>query len=78
VRACVGEWIIERPALCNNTFTKCFLTALADFHTTVMGQAKAQGRRRQAPWPRRIQQRPIFMVDPLKTGGFIHSTRSVR
>jgi hypothetical protein len=31
-----AEWIIERPALCNSSLTKCFLTALADFRTTAM------------------------------------------
>jgi hypothetical protein len=33
-----AEWIIERPALCNNTFTKCFITPLAHFRPTVMAQ----------------------------------------
>ena len=35
-------WITERPALCNNALTKCFLTALANFHTITMRQAKAR------------------------------------
>ena len=37
-----AEWIIERPALCNNALTKCFLTRLADFGTSTMGGTEAQ------------------------------------
>jgi hypothetical protein len=66
-----AEWIIERPALCNNTETKCFLTALADFHTTVMGQAKASVSGGKVKGIGGFNNVPIFMVDPLKTGGFI-------
>jgi hypothetical protein len=31
-----AEWIVERPALCNNALTKCFITELADFGTSTM------------------------------------------
>jgi hypothetical protein len=37
-----AEWIIERPALCNNAGTKCFITELADFGTSTMGGDEAQ------------------------------------
>ena len=37
-----AEWIVERPALGNNSFTKCFLTALADFRTSTMIGAVAR------------------------------------
>lgn len=37
-----AEWIIERPALCNNALTKCFITELADFGTSTMGGDEAQ------------------------------------
>jgi hypothetical protein len=40
-----AEWIIERPALCNNAGTSCFLTEMADFGTTTMSgdEATADG-----------------------------------
>jgi Peptidase A4 family len=66
-----AEWIIERPALCNNTETKCFLTALADYHTTVMAQAKASVSGGSVKGIGGFNNVPIFMVAPLKTGGFI-------
>jgi hypothetical protein len=31
-----AEWIIERPAVCNNAFTHCFLTELANYGQTTM------------------------------------------
>jgi hypothetical protein len=37
-----AEWIIERPALCNAAFTKCFITELADFGSSTMGGDEAQ------------------------------------
>ena len=37
-----AEWIIERPALCNNSGTKCILTALANFGTATMSKNLAQ------------------------------------
>ena len=66
-----AEWIIERPALCNNTETKCFLTALADYHTATMGQAQAQVAGGKVKGIGGFNNVPIFMVDPLNSGGFI-------
>jgi hypothetical protein len=66
-----AEWIIERPALCNNTETKCFLTALADYHTATMGQAQAQVAGGKVKGIGGFNNVPIFMVDPLSSGGFI-------
>jgi len=66
-----AEWIIERPALCNSSFTKCFLTALADFHTTVMRSDVAQLAGGKVKGVGGFVNYPIFMVNPLKTGGFI-------
>jgi|GEM_PF-1339095 len=37
-----AEWIIERPALCNNAFTKCFITELNDFGSTSLTGDEAQ------------------------------------
>jgi peptidase A4-like protein len=37
-----AEWIIERPALCNNAGTKCFITELADFGSSVLTGDEAQ------------------------------------
>jgi Peptidase A4 family len=65
-----AEWIVERPALCNNAGTKCFITKLANFHVTTMGAdtAAAGGATKNLGAFNNI---PIFMVDPLKAGGFI-------
>jgi hypothetical protein len=67
-----AEWIIERPAGCNASFTKCFLFALADFGTTTMNDNLAG--LDHGTW-RGIESftnnYPIFMVAPLKSGGFI-------
>jgi Peptidase A4 family len=37
-----AEWIIERPALCNDAFTKCFITQLVDFSPSTMSGDEAQ------------------------------------
>jgi len=66
-----AEWIIERPALCNTALTNCFLTALANFGTTTMGQAKARVAGGSIRPIGTFSNVPIFMVDPLKSGGFI-------
>ena len=62
-----AEWIIERPALCNSAFTKCFLTALADFKSTAMSAATAStgGATENAG---SFHNFPIFMVEPLSRG----------
>jgi hypothetical protein len=67
-----AEWIIERPAGCNASESKCFLFALADFGTTTMNDNLA-GLDGQA-WKgidSFTNNYPIFMVAPLKSGGFI-------
>jgi hypothetical protein len=67
-----AEWIIERPAGCNAAFTKCFLFALADFKTTTMSDDLA-GLDNQS-WKGIdgfANSYPIFMVQPLHSGGFI-------
>jgi hypothetical protein len=66
-----AEWIIERPAGCNKTETKCFLFALANFGTTTMAEDNA----RQdggavtglSSYPNAHQ---IFMVQNTPQGGF--------
>ncbi len=66
-----AEWIIERPALCNNTETKCFITALADFHLATMTKARASVSGGKVKGIGGFSNVPIFMVNPLKSGGFI-------
>jgi hypothetical protein len=66
-----AEWIIERPALCNNAFTKCFLTALADFGTTTMNRAWARSGNGTVQGINSFTNYPIYMVTPAKGGGFI-------
>jgi len=66
-----AEWIIERPAECNNSETKCFITPLANFGTTEMTENVA-GVQGQAPvglgsLPNANQ---IFMIQTTKNGGF--------
>jgi hypothetical protein len=66
-----AEWIIERPALCNNTETKCFITALADFHLATMTKAWASVSGGKVKGIGGFNNIPIFMVNPVKSGGFI-------
>jgi Peptidase A4 family len=66
-----AEWIIERPALCNNSGTKCFITALADFHLATMTKAWASVSGGKVKGIGGFNNIPIFMVNPLKSGGFI-------
>jgi Peptidase A4 family len=66
-----AEWIIERPAYCNNSETKCFITPLANFGTTEMTENVA-GVQGQSPvglgsMPNASQ---IFMVQNTPNGGF--------
>jgi Peptidase A4 family len=63
-----AEWIIERPALCNNTETKCYLTELADFHTSTVGQDQAQVAGGKVTGAGGFSNIPIFMVTPLHKG----------
>jgi hypothetical protein len=66
-----AEWIIERPAECSNSScTKAFLTELADFHhSTMTGQAQVAGQHVKGIGG--FVNTQIFMVDTLKSGGFI-------
>jgi len=66
-----AEWIIERPAGCNHTLTKCFLFALADFGTTTMDDnvATVQGGTPTGLSSLRHTY-PIFMVQNTSDGGF--------
>jgi hypothetical protein len=66
-----AEWIIERPALCNNAGTTCFLTELADYHATTMAASQAQVAGGAVSSLAKFANIPIFMIDPLKAGGFI-------
>jgi hypothetical protein len=66
-----AEWIIERPALCNNALTKCFLTRLADFGTSTMGGTQARVAGGTVKGIGGFVNYPINMVGPLASGGFI-------
>lgn len=66
-----AEWVIERPALCNNALTKCFLTELADFGTSTMGGDEAQVTGGKVKGVAGFTNFPIDMVDPVSGGGFI-------
>ena len=63
-----AEWIVERPALCNNTFTKCFLTALADFRSSTMIGAVARVDGGSAKPITGFTNYSIDMVQPLQRG----------
>jgi hypothetical protein len=63
-----AEWIIERPALCNSSFTKCFLTELADFRSTTMSADWASVDGASAKNIGAFTNHPIFMIEPLKRG----------
>jgi hypothetical protein len=65
-----AEWIIERPAECNSAETKCFLTELADFGTTKMTANTAQVKGGPVAGTGHFANIPVFMVDPLTSGGF--------
>jgi hypothetical protein len=66
-----AEWIIERPELCNNAGTKCFLTELADFGTSTMSGDEAQLTGGSVKGVGGFNNIPIDMVDPVSGGGFI-------
>jgi hypothetical protein len=66
-----AEWIIERPALCNDAGTKCFLTELADFGTSSLGGDEAQVTGGNVKGVGGFTNTPIEMIDPLASGGFI-------
>jgi hypothetical protein len=66
-----AEWIIERPGYCNSTYTKCFVTPLANFGTTEMTKNVAG---LQGHTPVGLGSMPsastIFMIQDAKDGGF--------
>ena len=66
-----AEWNVERPALCNNDLTNCFLTELANFGTATLGGATAAVEGGKAKGPGGFTNFPIFMVDQAEGGGFI-------
>jgi len=66
-----AEWIVERPELCNNAGTKCFLTELADFGTSTMTGDEAQLTGGKVKGVGGFNNIPIDMVDPVSGGGFI-------
>jgi hypothetical protein len=63
-----AEWIVERPALCNNDLTNCFITALANFGTARMTAASASVAGGAAKPISRFAHVPIDMVQPNKAG----------
>jgi hypothetical protein len=63
-----AEWIIERPALCNNAGTQCILTELANYGSTTMGGDTAQVAGGPVKGVSGFSNNPIFMVNPLKKG----------
>jgi hypothetical protein len=66
-----AEWIIERPALCNNALTKCFIARLADFGTSTLGGTEARVDGGTTKGIAGFTNYPIDMVNPLASGGFI-------
>jgi hypothetical protein len=61
-----AEWIVERPALCNNAGTNCFITALANFGTARMEDASAGVDGGPMKPISRFAHTPIDMVQPKK------------
>lgn len=62
-----AEWIIERPAYCNSSFTHCYLTELANYDMTEMyGDVARAGK--VTGGVSAFNNYPIFMVSPLKKG----------
>jgi hypothetical protein len=66
-----AEWIVERPELCNNAGTNCFLTELADYGTSTMSGDEAQLTGGNIKGVGGFNNIPIDMVDPVSGGGFI-------
>jgi hypothetical protein len=64
-----AEWIIERPAGCDAS--GCFLFALADFGTTTMTDDTAKAGVTSGGPNDFSAAYPIYMINPLKSGGFI-------
>ena len=66
-----AEWITERPALCNNTQTNCFITALANFGTDRFMDASAGIDGGQAKPISNFAHQPLDMVQQTKKGKLI-------
>ena len=66
-----AEWIVERPELCNNSGTKCFITALANFGRNRFTDASASIDGGQAKPISRFAHTPIEMVQQKKNGDLI-------
>jgi hypothetical protein len=66
-----AEWITERPALCNNGGTNCFITALANFGTDRFMDASAGIDGGQARPISYFAHQAIDMVQPKKNGKLI-------
>jgi peptidase A4-like protein len=65
-----AEWIIERPLFCTS-LTSCSLTELADYHTTTMSTNQARAAGGKLASMASFGNFPIYMIQPLKSGGFI-------
>lgn len=63
-----AEVVIERPALCEHGLSNCFLTELADFHSTVMGGDEASVNGGPVEGLGHFIDYPIYMIDLLKSG----------
>jgi len=63
-----AEWVIERPAFCNSTETKCFLTELANFKTTTMSGATASVDGGPVQSVGKFRNIPMYMFCPIQRG----------
>jgi hypothetical protein len=63
-----AEWIIERPAYCNNAFTRCDLYALPNYGTTTMSGDTASLNGGPVENANRFGAINISMIQPLKKG----------
>lgn len=63
-----AEWIIERPAFCNSTETKCFLTELANYRSTTMSGATASVDGGSVQSVTAFHNTPIYMFCPITRG----------
>jgi Peptidase A4 family len=69
-----AEWIVERPALCKHHGphpSGCFIVPLANFRAATMRQDTARVGGGPVKGIGGFANSPIFMVNPLKSGGFI-------
>lgn len=72
-----AEWIIERPASCNATVTRCVILRLADFHTTEMTDDYAQLTGGPVKGPGAFTNYPIDMFSTLRHSPGLISTDEV-